>query len=384
MAKKDFYEVLGVSKTATQDELKKAYRKVALKYHPDRNPGDKAAEEKFKEAAEAYSVLSDPQKRQRYDQFGSAAFEGGAGGGAQWSGSMDDIFSQFGDIFSGFGFGGGSFGGFGRNSHRQGRHVNRGSDMRIRVKLTLKEIAKGVEKKVKIKKYVTCEHCQGTGSKDGATDTCDQCHGSGIVTSISNTILGRMQTQSPCPKCGGEGKIIKNKCPHCNGEGVVLGEEVVTFNIPAGVAEGMQLSVSGKGNAARHGGINGDLLVLIEEEKDTELIRNGNDLAYNLLVDLPTAILGGTVEIPTIDGKVKMKIAPGTQPDKLLRLRGKGLPELHGYGTGDLLVNVSVYIPETLSKEEKKAIESMKNSDNFKPTTSAKDEFLRRMKNMFS
>ena len=384
MEKRDYYEVLGVSKTASADEIKKAYRKKAIQYHPDKNPGDKEAEEKFKEAAEAYEVLSNPDKRQRYDQFGHAGVNGGAGGGAQWSGSMDDIFSQFGDIFGGhFGGGFGGFGGFGGGRTRASR-VNRGADLRVKVKLSLKDIATGVEKRINIKKYVQCTHCNGSGSKDGATDTCSTCHGSGYVTRVQSTILGRMQTQSVCPDCGGEGKTIKNKCPHCKGEGVVLGEEEVSFRIPAGVADGMQLNVSGKGNAARRGGVNGDLLVLIQEEPHAELIRDENDLIYNLLLDLPTAILGGSVEIPTVDGKVKMKIAAGTQPGKMLRLRGKGLPILNGYGSGDLLVNVSVYIPESLSRDEKKMVEKLQESDNMKPTSSAKDEFIRRVKNMFN
>ena len=384
MAKRDYYEVLGVSKTASADEIKKAYRKKAIQYHPDKNPGDKEAEEKFKEAAEAYEVLSNPDKRQRYDQFGHAGVNGGAGGGGQWSGSMDDIFSQFGDIFGGhFGGGFGGFGGFGGGRTRASR-VNRGADLRVKVKLSLKEIATGVEKRIKIKKYVQCDHCHGSGSADGSKETCTTCHGSGYVTKIQSTILGRMQTQSVCPNCGGEGQMIKNKCPHCNGEGVVLGEEEVSFLIPAGVADGMQLNVSGKGNAARRGGVNGDLLVLIQEEPHAELIRDENDLIYNLLLDLPTAILGGSVEIPTVDGKVKMKIAAGTQPGKMFRLRGKGLPILNGYGSCDLLVNVSVYIPESLNREEKKMVEKLQESDNVKPTSSAKDEFIRRVKNMFN
>ncbi|MBP5306459.1 MAG: molecular chaperone DnaJ [Paludibacteraceae bacterium] len=369
MAKRDYYEVLGVEKTASADDIKKAYRKKAIQYHPDRNPGDKEAEEKFKEAAEAYEVLSNPQKRQRYDQFGHAGVDGAAGGGAQWSGSMQDIFEHFGDIFGGGFCGGfGDFFGGGRGGGR-GQRVNRGGDLRVKVRLTLNDILNGVEKKIKVKKYVACDHCHGSGAEGGSgTETCATCHGSGYVTRIQQTILGRMQTQSVCPTCGGEGKTIKNKCPHCNGEGVVRGEEEIMFKIPAGVSDGMQLNVSGKGNAARHGGINGDLLVVIEEEPHPELIRDENDLIYNLLLDVPTAILGGSVEVPTLEGAVKVKIAPGTQPGKKLRLKSKGLPSVNGYGRGDLYVNIGVYIPEHLSKEEVKQIESLRYSENVKPT----------------
>jgi len=385
MSKRDYYEVLGVSKGASDDEIKKAYRKKAIQYHPDKNPGDKASEEKFKEAAEAYEVLSDAQKRQRYDQFGHAGLGGNGGGGggnAQWSGNMDDIFSHFGDIFGGH-FGGG-FGGFGGGGRSSGQRVNKGADLRVKVKLNLSEIANGVEKKIKVKKYVACSHCGGTGAEDpNSVTTCSTCRGTGRITRVQQTILGAMQTQTTCPSCGGEGKTITNKCTHCNGEGVVRDEEVISINIPAGVMEGMQLSLNGKGNAARHGGINGDLLVVIEEEPHPELIRDENDLIYNLLLDVPTAVLGGSVEVPTIDGKVKVKIEPGTQPAKVLRLRGKGLPSVNRYGTGDLLVNIGIYIPENLSKEEKKVIEKLQESPNVKPTSSASKDFFRRFKNMF-
>lgn len=381
MAKRDYYEVLGVAKTATVEEIKKAYRKKAIQFHPDKNPGNKEAEEKFKEAAEAYDVLSDSTKRQRYDQFGHAGVGGASSGGGFGGMSMEDIFSQFGDIFGGH-FGGFSgFGGFGGGG---GRRVNRGSDLRVKVKLTLKEIATGVEKKIKVKKYVSCSHCQGTGA-DGSDghSTCSTCKGSGIVTRIANTILGQMQTQTTCPTCGGEGKIITKKCAECNGEGVVRDEEIITINIPAGVAEGMQLSMSGKGNAARHGGINGDLLILVEEEPHPELIRDENDLLYNLLLSVPTAAMGGTVEVPTIDGRAKVKIDPGTQPGKVLRLRNKGLPSINSYGTGDLLVNVSIYIPETLSADEKKVMESLEKSDNFQPKKSIKEKIFSKFRHMF-
>lgn len=385
MAKRDYYEVLGVSKTASVEEIKKAYRKKAIEYHPDKNPGDSEAEEKFKEAAEAYDVLSDAQKRQRYDQFGHAGVGGAASGGGFGGGgmSMEDIFSQFGDIFGGhFGFGG--FGGFGGGGSRGGRRVNRGSDLRVKVKLNLKDIANGVEKKIKVKKYITCNTCHGSGAEDdNSTKTCDSCHGSGVVTRVTNTILGQMQTQSTCPTCNGEGKIITKKCAVCDGEGIVRDEEVITINIPAGVAEGMQLSMSGKGNAARHGGVNGDLLILVEEEQHPELIRDENDLLYNLLLSVPQAALGGTVEVPTIDGKAKLKIDPGTQPGKVLRLRNKGLPSVNRYGTGDLLVNVSVYIPESLSSSEKEVMTGWENSPSFQPNKSMKEKIFSKFRNLF-
>ena len=382
MSKRDYYEVLGVSKTATADEIKKAYRKKAIEFHPDKNPGNKEAEEKFKEAAEAYEILSDQQKRQRYDQFGHAGVgSSAAGGGFGGAGmSMDDIFSHFGDIFGGH-FGG--FGGFGGSS-RGGQRVRRGSDLRVKVKLTLAEIATGVEKKIKVKKYVMCSHCNGSGSAHGSQpDTCSTCRGTGRVTRVQQTILGQMQTSSDCPTCGGDGKVVKDKCPHCAGEGIVREDEIISINIPAGVMEGMQLSVGGKGNAARRGGVNGDLLVLIEEEAHPELIRDENDLIYNLLITVPTAILGGSVEVPTVDGKVKVTINPGTQPGKVLRLRGKGLPSVNHYGNGDLLINVGVYIPENLNKDEKSMIEKLGNSENVKPNSSASRDFFSRFRNMF-
>jgi molecular chaperone DnaJ len=384
MSKRDFYEVLEVTKSATAEEIKKAYRKQALKFHPDRNPGNKAAEDNFKEAAEAYEVLSDPQKKARYDQFGHAGIGGAGGFNGSGSMSMDDIFSHFGDIFSDLGFGG--FGGFSsRGGTRGSKQVAKGSNLRVKVKLTLEEIEKGVEKKLKVSKYIPCDTCHGTGAKDGsAYSSCSTCRGAGHVTRVTNTFLGQMQTTQVCPACDGEGKIITNKCTRCAGEGVMRGEEVIPVRIPAGVAEGMQLSVSGKGNAARHGGINGDLLVIIEEEAHPDLFRDGNDLLYNLFISIAQASIGAQVEIPTLDGKVKIKIEPGTQPGKILRLRGKGLPEVHTYSKGDLLVSINVWIPKTLSRDERKVLEKLDESSNFKPNPASGDRnFFDRMKNYF-
>ncbi len=387
MAKRDYYEVLGVSKGASAEEIKKAYRKLAIKYHPDKNPGDKESEEKFKEAAEAYDVLSNPDKKSRYDQFGHAGM-GEASGGGGFSGgfSMEDIFSQFGDIFGGhFGGGFGGFSGFGGGSSR-GRRVNRGSDIRIRVKLDLKEIAHGAEKKVKINKMVACDMCGGKGAKSEADiKTCDTCRGTGQVTRVTQTILGQMQTSSVCPSCNGEGKTIIKPCSKCHGEGLVKEMEEITFKIPAGVAQGMQLTVQGKGNAARRGGINGDLLVVIEEEENPELQRDGNDLIYSLFISIPEAVLGADAEIPSVDGKLRIKIEPGTQSGKVLRLRGKGLPDVNGYGNGDLLVYIQVWTPKKLDKQEKEMLEKLKSSENFRPSPNKEDRnFFDRMKKIFS
>ncbi len=380
MGKRDYYEVLEVSREATKDEIKKAYRKQALKYHPDKNPGDKKAEEKFKEAAEAYEVLSNDDKRARYDRFGHDGVKGmgnGFGGGM----TVEDIFSSFGDIF-GDAFGG--FAGFG-SSRRSSRRVNKGSNLRVKVKLTLQEIASGTEKKIKVKKYDTCSTCGGSGAADNnSLSTCQTCHGSGHITRVTNTLLGQMQTTSVCPSCGGEGKTITRKCSVCYGEGIVQKDDIIKINIPAGVGKGMQMTVGGKGNAARRGGINGDLLVVIDEEEHPELIREGNDLIYNLFISVPDAILGTNVEVPTVDNNVKIKIEPGTQPGKILRLRGKGLPEVNGYGRGDLLVNVNVWIPKNISREEMKVIERFKNADSFVPRPDKSDKgFFERMRGYF-
>lgn len=379
-AKRDYYEILEIAKTASTEEIKKAYRKKAIQFHPDKNPGDKASEEKFKEAAEAYEVLSDENKRARYDRFGHAGVGGAASSGGYGGGmSMDDIFSQFGDIFGGH-FGG--FGGFGGS--QRGKRVNRGSDLRVKVKLTLKEILDGVEKKIKVKKYVSCSHCSGNGSENGTSlSTCSTCNGSGVVTRVAHTILGQMQTSSTCPTCNGEGETIIKKCTHCYGEGIVREEEVIPIRIPAGVAEGMQLSMSGKGNAARRGGVNGDLLIVIEEEEDPNLIRDGSDVIYSLFISFPFAALGGTIEVPTIDGVAKVKIEPGTQPGKVLRLRNKGLPSVNAYGKGDELINVNVYVPENLSDLERKQMEEMNKSENFTPSATAKKNLFNKFRRIF-
>ena len=383
--KRDYYEVLGVSKGASEDEIKKAYRKIAIKYHPDRNPGDKEAEEKFKEAAEAYDVLHDPKKRQQYDQFGFNGPLGGDGGFGGFGGAsmnMDDIFSMFGDIFGGHGFGG--FGGGGQRRSQQ----HRGSDLRLKIRLTLEEINQGVTKKFKVRKDITCGHCNGSGAEVGSErEQCQTCHGSGVISHTTQSIFGMMQTQGVCPTCGGEGTVIKNKCHECHGEGIVKGEEVVEIKIPAGVAEGMVVNVPGKGNAGRRNGVNGDIQVFIEEEPHELFVRDGNDLIYNLLLDFPTAALGGDIEIPTIEGtKLRVKIDGGTQPGKTLRLRGKGLPAVQGYGSGkgDLVVNISVYVPKTLSRDEKEALLRFKDSDNFKGDKQTKDTIFQRFKNYFN
>jgi molecular chaperone DnaJ len=385
MAKRDYYEVLGVGKNATADELKKAYRKKAIEHHPDKNPGNKEAEEKFKEAAEAYDVLSTPETRQRYDQFGHAGMGAGMGGGYGGGGfSMEDIFTNFGDIFSGA-FGGGSFSSFGGFSGGRGRPTSYGSDIRIRVKLSLKDIAHGVDKKLKVTKMVTCNTCNGSGAKDkNSVTTCPNCRGSGQVTHTVNTMLGRMQTSAVCPRCHGEGRVITTPCTACHGEGVVRGEEEISFKIPAGMGDGMQLNVNGRGNAARRGGQNGDLLVVVEEEKNEELIRDGSNLIHNLFITFSEAALGASVEIPTVDGKVKIAVKPGTQPGAILRLAGKGLPSVNRYGNGDLLVYVNVWIPKKLDKDEKKIVEKLASSENFKPQPDASEKnFIDRLRRMF-
>lgn len=383
MSKRDYYEVLGVDKSASADELKKAYRKAAIKYHPDKNPDDKTAEDKFKEAAEAYDVLSSDDKKARYDRYGHAGMGGAAGGGQGYGGgmggfSMDDIFERFGDVFGG-GFGS-FFGGGGGSSRATQR---RGTDLRVKVKLNLEEVVNGVTKKLKINKLTICDSCDGSGAKDpSSVSTCSTCKGAGSVTRVMNTMLGAMQTQSVCPTCNGEGKTITSPCVTCHSSGTTKKEEIVEVRIPAGVAEGMQLSVSGKGNAIKNGGISGDLLVLIEEIPHKELIRIDNDLVYNLSVNVADAILGGSVEIPTVESRAKIKIEAGTEAGRVLRLRGKGVPNVNGYGVGDLLVIVDVYIPKSVSKTERAEIEKLRTAENFQPKKN-KINIFERMRGYF-
>ncbi|HEX5154643.1 MAG TPA: molecular chaperone DnaJ [Parafilimonas sp.] len=386
MIKKDYYEILSVSKTASGEEIKKAYRKVAMQYHPDRNSGNKDAEEKFKEAAEAYEVLSDGDKRAKYDRFGHAAFAPGSGG---FSGSanvnMEDIFSQFGDIFGDDIFG--SFFGGGRRGGGGGRvRGTRGSNLRIKIKLNYEEMAKGVTKNIKVKKYVPCTTCSGSGAKDkGGLQTCNTCGGSGQVRKVTSTFLGQMQTVSTCPTCNGEGSIITNKCTVCKGEGRVYGEETVNINIPAGVQEGMQLSLGGKGNAGERGGMPGDLIVVIEEEAHKELQRDGLNVAYELHISFPDAVFGIQVEVPTIDGRAKIKIPPGTQSGKIFRLKGKGFPEVNGYGRGDQLIHVNVWTPQHVTHEEKEMLNQMNSSPNFAPQPGKSEKsFFEKVKEVFS
>ena len=379
--------MLGVAKSADADEIKKAYRKMAIKYHPDKNEGDKEAEEKFKEAAEAYEVLSNPEKRQRYNQFGHAANASSANGGGYGGAggmNMDDIFSQFGDIFGGGSPFGDFFGGGGRQGGG-GRRVARGSNLRIKVRLTLEEIANGAEKKIKVNKQIVCKTCDGSGAKDrSSVQTCKTCGGSGAVRRVTNTILGQMQTTSTCPTCNGEGTMITSKCTTCHGDGLVRGEETISINIPAGVSEGMQLSMSGKGNAAPRGGVPGDLIILIEEIPHETLKRDGNNVIYDLYVNFVDAALGTSVEVPTIDGKAKIKLEPGTQGGKILRLKSKGVPEVNSYHRGDQLVHINIWTPKALSKEERELLEKLQSSPNFKPSPGKNEKsFFERMKEYF-
>jgi len=384
MSKRDFYEILGVNKSATADEIKKAYRKVAMQHHPDRNPGDKASEEKFKEAAEAYEILSDPDKKAQYDRYGHAGVSGnGRGFGGGGGMNMDDIFSQFGDIFGDDVFG--SF--FGGQRSRGGRSQGiRGSNLRVKLRLTFEEIAKGVKKNIKVKKYVSCNTCGGSGAKDkGSIQTCKTCGGSGQVRRVQNTFLGQMQTVTTCPACNGEGSTITAKCGNCKGEGRVYGEETVSIDIPAGVQEGMQLNVSGKGNAGERGGMNGDLIILIEEEPHKELHRDGLNVAYDLYISFPDAVAGIQVEVPTIDGRAKIKIPAGTQSGKIFRLKGKGFPAVNSYEKGDQLIHVNVWTPQHVSAEEKSALDKMNQSPNFQPQPDKNEKgFFDKIREMFS
>lgn len=368
MAKRDYYEILGINKSASPEEIKKAYRKLAIKYHPDKNPDNPEAEDKFKEAAEAYEVLSNPEKKQRYDQFGHQGLgsNGGYGGGGM---NMDDIFSQFGDIFGGSGFE--SFFGGGRG----GRRTKKGTNLRVKLKLNLKEIANGVEKKIKVKRQVLA---------DGVTfKTCSTCQGSGQVKKVVNTMLGQMVSASTCPSCGGNGQIVDKKPAEADPRGLIIKEEVISINIPGGVADGMQLSMSGKGNETA-GGIPGDLLIVIEEIEDDTLQRDGNNVVFDLYVSFIDAALGASLEVPTIDGKVKIKLDPGTQSGKILRLKGKGIKDINGYHRGDQLIHVNVWTPKQLNKEEKAVLENLRNSENFKPDPGTSEKsFFDKMKEFF-
>lgn len=385
-SKRDYYEILEVSKSSTPDEIKKSYRKIAMKYHPDRNPGDHSAEEKFKEAAEAYEVLSDPDKRAKYDRFGHSAFGPGRGGGGFSGGgmNMEDIFSQFGDIFGEDMFG--SFFGGGRSSGGRRTRGVRGSNLRVRIKLNYEELAKGATKTIKVKKYISCNQCNGSGAKDrNGMQNCHTCGGSGQVRRVQNTFLGQMQTVTTCPECNGEGSVITNKCPQCKGEGRVYGEENVKIDIPAGVSEGMQLSMSGKGNMGERGGGPGDLIILIEEEKHPHLQREGNNVAFDLYISFTDAVFGTQTEVPTIDGRAKIKIPPGTQSGKIFRLKGKGFPSLESHGKGDQLIHVNVWTPQKVNAEEKAHLESMMESENFKPQPDKNEKgFWEKIRESFS
>jgi len=392
MAKRDYYEILGVSKSATPEEIKKAYRKTALKYHPDRNPDDKAAEDKFKEAAEAYEVLSDSNKKARYDRYGHVGVGGPGGGfgggGGQYS-NVEDIFEQFGDIFGDM-FGGG-FGGFSGGSRRtsgarRGRpRGERGSNLRVKLKLTLEEIAEGSSKQIKIKKFNSCGTCKGTGAKDeSAFQTCGTCSGNGVVMRVSETFLGRMQTTATCPTCKGEGKIVKASCATCSGEGRNYEEETVTIDVPAGVEEGMQLSMSGYGNAGKRGGSSGDLIIAVQEVEHKFLKRDGRNVVHDMYISFPEAALGANLEVPTISGKARIKVPEGTQSGKIFRLKGKGLPSVNGYGKGDQLIHVNVWTPKKMTKEEKKIIQKLQDSENFDPNPDDNDKgFFGKMKDLF-
>ncbi|MBB5623368.1 molecular chaperone DnaJ [Pedobacter cryoconitis] len=390
MSKRDYYDILGVSKGSSPEEIKKAYRKLAIKFHPDKNPDDHTAEDKFKEAAEAYEILSNPEKKQRYDHYGHAGVGGASGGGGGYGGggmNMEDIFSQFGDIFGGGGGGGSPFDSFfgGQQQRSSGRRVAKGSNLRIKVKLTLEEIAHGAEKKIKVNKQIVCKTCDGSGAKDKSSiSTCKTCGGSGSVRRVTNTILGQMQTTSTCPTCNGAGSQITSKCTSCHGEGTVRGEETITINIPAGVSDGMQLSMSGKGNAAPNGGIPGDLIILIEEIPHETLKREGNNIVYDLHLSIIDAALGYSAEVPTIDGKAKIKIEPGTQSGKLLRLKAKGIPEVNSYHRGDQIIHVNIWTPKALSSEERNMLEKLRESPNFKPQPGKNDKsFFEKMKEYF-
>ena len=385
MAKRDYYEVLGVDKSASADEIKKAYRKLAIKYHPDKNPGNKEAEEKFKEAAEAYSVLSDADKKAKYDQFGHAGVDGAGPDFSGGFGNLNDILNDlFGGAFGGgFGGGFGGVGGFGGGQRRE--RVYRGRDIRVRVKLTLEEIARGVEKEISIEKNVPCPDCGGRGARNSSDiKTCPACNGTGQVQRVVNSFLGQTVTYSTCQQCGGEGKVISNPCHTCNGTGLVRQRETIKVKIPAGVEAGMQMTVQGEGHAAKNNGINGDLLVVIEEQEHPDFRREGSNLLYTKVISVVDAMLGCEVDIPCLDGKQKIKVEPGTQSGTVTRLRGKGLPSVNSYGTGDLYVKIAVWIPKKLTKEEKALFESMRHNESFKPNPTKEDKsFFEKLKDLF-
>ncbi|MES2620568.1 MAG: molecular chaperone DnaJ [Bacteroidota bacterium] len=392
MAKRDYYEILGVTKTASAEEIKKGYRKVALQHHPDRNQGDKKSEEKFKEAAEAYEILSDPQKKAKYDQFGHAGMDpGNFGGHSYQNANMEDIFRNFGDIFGGHGGGGGSFDPFesffgGGGGRRQQSRGKRGSNLRIKVKLTLQEVANGVRKTLKVKKHIECKTCHGSGAKDSSSvGKCSVCGGSGVLKKVQNTILGQMQTSSTCYQCNGSGQQITKKCLTCNGLGIEYGEETIQVDIPAGVQDGMQLSMGGKGNTGEQGGPSGDLIIQIDVEENPELEVDGQNIIYNLHISFVDATLGAKVEVPTIDGKAKFTVPAGTQAGKIFRLSGKGLPAVNSYGKGDQLILIHVYTPSDLTSDERKFLEKLREAPNFKPKPGVKQErgFFDRVKDMF-
>lgn len=384
MSKRDYYEVLGVDKGVSEADLKKAYRKVAMQYHPDRNPGDAAAEDKFKEAAEAYEVLSDPDKKARYDRLGHAGVDPNFGGGGFSGGgmTMDDIYANFGSIFEDSPFGSFFGGGGGRRAQSSGQ---RGSNLRIKIKMSLEEINSGVKKKIRVNKQVMCHTCGGNGAKDkSSVKVCSTCQGQGSVREIRNTFLGQMQTSSTCPTCHGSGKTITSKCGNCKGDGRVQAEETLEFEIPAGVADGMQLSMSGKGNAGLRGGPNGDLIITIEELPHNHFERDGNNLLLDLNINIADAAVGCSVEVPTIDGQARIKIPSGTQSGKIFRLRGKGLPAIQEYGRGDQLIQVNVWTPQKLNDEEKKLLEKLRSMPNFNPDPNKQEKgFFHRMKEMF-
>ncbi len=381
--KRDYYEILQVTKTSTPDEIKKSYRKVAMQFHPDRNPGDASAEEKFKEAAEAYEILSDPDKKAKYDRFGHQAFSGPGGRGAT-NVNMDDIFSQFGDIFGDDVFG--SFFGGNRGGGSRRSSGTRGSNLRVKLKLNYEEIASGVTKTIKVKKYVKCETCNGSGAKDkNSMQTCSTCGGNGQVRKVTNTFLGQMQTVTTCPTCNGEGTTITAKCTSCKGDGRIYGEEMVKVQIPAGVQEGMQLSMNGKGNAGERGGAAGDLIILIEEEQHKELQRDGQNVAYELYINFTDAVFGTNLEVPTIDGRAKIKVPAGTQSGKIFRLKGKGFPDVNSYSKGDQLIHVNVWTPQNLTREEKDMLEQLSKSPNFHPQPDKNEKnFFDKVKEAFS